>query len=59
MRWIATLLSVTAAVVFLSNCADTSYPGREFDEIHNQTLNDPAYNRFACRGANHDFRVCR
>jgi hypothetical protein len=56
----ATLLSVTTAVVFLSNCADTSYAGRDFDEVRNRALNDPAYNRFACQGNNHgDLRSCR
>jgi hypothetical protein len=59
MRWIATLLSVTAAVVLLSNCADTSSAYREFDESYNRALNDSAYSRYACQHDNHDFRFCR
>jgi hypothetical protein len=49
MRWIATLLSV----VFLSNCTDTSYAYRDFDESYNRALNDSA-----CQPYNHDFRFC-
>jgi hypothetical protein len=59
MKWTATLLSVTAAVVLLSNCADTSYAYKEFDESYNRALNDSAYNRYACQNYNHDFRYCR
>ena len=59
MRWIATLLSVTAAVVLLSNCADTSYAYQPFDQSYARALNDSAYNRYACQHDNHDFRNCR
>ena len=59
MRWIATLLSVAAAVMFLSNCAEPSYAYKDFDESYNKALNDSTYNQLACRGPNHDFRFCR
>ena len=59
MKWIATLLGATAAIVFLSNCADVPYAQRDFDESYNRALNDTSYNRFACQPYNHDFRFCR
>lgn len=58
MKWIATLLSVTAAVAFLSNCADTSYAYRGFEQNTNRALNDP-FNRYDCKTYNHDFHACR
>lgn len=58
MNWIATLLSVTTAVALLSNCADTSYAYRPFDDGYSRALND-TNDRFACQHDNHDFRYCR
>jgi hypothetical protein len=52
MRWIATLLSATATIVFLANCADASYTR------YNRALTDP-YSRYDCQFYNHDFNYCR
>lgn len=54
MKWTATLLSVTVAVVLLSNCAETSYAYRDFDMSYQRALND-----YACLYDNRDFRYCR
>jgi len=59
MKRIATLLSVVAAIMFLSNCANTPYAFSDYDESYRRTLNDNAYNRYECRFQDHDFRFCR
>ena len=58
MKGIATLLSVAVAIMFLSNCADMPNGDSNYDESYRRTLNDNAYNRYACRFQNHDFRYC-
>ena len=58
MKGIATLLSVTAAMIVLSNCADVPYADSNYDESYRRTLNDTAYSRYECRFQNHDFRYC-
>ena len=58
MKGIATLLSVAAAVMLLSNCVDMPNAYSTNDESYRRTLNDNAYNRYACRLQNHDFRYC-
>ena len=58
MRWIATLLSVTAALVLLSNCADTSFAYQQLDKVYGRALNDP-YNSYACQRYSHDSLYCR
>lgn len=59
MERIATALSVGAALLFLSNCAEIPYAQRDFDESHSRSLNDTSYDRFACRAHDHDFLHCR
>jgi len=59
MRWIATALSVTAAVVLLTNCADIPYAYGDFDESYTRALNDSPYNQHVCQSSSHDLRYCR
>ena len=56
MRGIATF---AAAIMFLSNCANIPYAYSDYDESYRRTVNDNAYNQYACRFQNHDFRYCR
>ena len=59
MKRLATVLSVAAAIMFLSDCSNTIYGYRDYDDSYDRNASDNAYNRYACRSYNYDPRFCR
>ena len=59
MKWMATGLSVAAAMTVLSNCTNLPFPETTFDARSERALNGTANDRTICRQGTHDLRDCR
>jgi len=60
MKRFATVLTVAAAIMFLSNCSsmsDSQAPN-PYPDARDRYSSDNSYNRFACRSYNYDPRYC-
>jgi len=58
MKMFATVLTVAASILFLSNCTSMPNPSPPYEEMRDRVTSGNAQNLYACRSYNYDPRYC-